>query len=118
MAVARNDVRLANPLGTLKNDSALVDHLRDLCNREQVTQLVIGLPRNLTGQPTRQTEEAQHFGERVAHELGLPLAWQDEAATSIQAEAELRSRGRPYAREEIDALAATYILEDYLHENV
>jgi RNase H-fold protein (predicted Holliday junction resolvase) len=39
---------------------------------------------------------------------------QDEAVTSKRAEAELEARGKPYQRGDIDALAATYILEDFL----
>ncbi len=42
---------------------------------------------------------------------------QDEAVTSKHAEAELESRGKPYERGDIDALAATYILQDWLAEN-
>jgi RNase H-fold protein (predicted Holliday junction resolvase) len=36
--------------------------------------------------------------------------------TSKQAEAELSSRGKPYSKADIDALAATYILDDFLHQ--
>jgi RNase H-fold protein (predicted Holliday junction resolvase) len=54
----------------------------------------------------------------LGQKLPLPISWQDEAVTSVRAEEELRARGKPYVREDIDALAATYILEDYLHEHV
>jgi RNase H-fold protein (predicted Holliday junction resolvase) len=43
---------------------------------------------------------------------------QDEAATSRQAESELQARGKPYSKEDIDALSATYILEDFISEQV
>jgi len=36
----------------------------------------------------------------------------------VQAEAELKKRGKPYVKADIDALAATYILEDYIRENI
>jgi RNase H-fold protein (predicted Holliday junction resolvase) len=42
------------------------------------------------------------------------VVFQDEALTSRKAESELNKRGKPYAKGDVDALAATYILEDYL----
>ena len=48
--------------------------------------------------------------------IDLPVIAQDEAATSVKATEELESRGKPYDKGAIDALAATYILEDYLHD--
>jgi RNase H-fold protein (predicted Holliday junction resolvase) len=35
-----------------------------------------------------------------------------------QAEAELKARGKPFTKEAIDALSATYILEDYLRAKI
>jgi len=98
-------------------DSSL-EQLRQICSQEQVDLLVIGLPRGLNGQETQQTVAARTYGEKLAADLNLPVAWQDEAVTSVQAEQELIKRGKPYQKGDIDALAATYILEDYLHENV
>ena len=80
----------------------------------QVGQLVVGLPRNLNGQETAQTKAVQSFVEGLQAVVRLPIAWQDEAVTSRQAEAELNRRGKPYERGDIDALAACYILDDYL----
>ena len=88
------------------------------CHEEHVVQLVIGLPRGLAGQHTQQTRDVETFGQQIGQALHLPVAWQDEALTSVQAEQELHDRGKPYQKADIDALAATYILEDYLHEHV
>jgi len=118
VAIADMQVRLAHPVDTLRNDDSLVQHLREFCDQEHVTQLVIGLPRGLEGQTTPQTEATQTFGSSLAEQLKLPVNWQDEALTSAQAEAELKARGKPYTKEAIDALSATYILEDYLRAKV
>jgi putative Holliday junction resolvase len=118
VAIADMQVRLAHPVDTLHNDDSLVQHLREFCDQEHVTQLVIGLPRGLEGQTTPQTEATQTFGSSLAEQLKLPVNWQDEALTSAQAEAELKARGKPYTKEAIDALSATYILEDYLRAKV
>jgi putative Holliday junction resolvase len=118
VAIADLEVGLAHPVDTLHNDNTLIKRLRELRDREHVTQLVIGLPRGLEGQTTSQTEVTQTLGLSLAEQLELPVIWQDEALTSTQAEAELKSRGKPYAKEAIDALSAVYILEDYLRAKV
>src|ERR1017187_8572724 len=112
VALADLEIRLAHPADTLKNDDSLVQHLHELCDREKVAQLVIGLPRGLEGQTTHQTEATRSFGSKLADQLKLPVSWQDEALTSAQAEAELKARGKPFTKEAIDALSTTYILED------
>lgn len=118
LALANTVAKLANPYGAIVNDGDVLERLRDVCRKESVGRIVIGLPRGMSGQTTQQTEVAQAFGGRVAQALQLPISWQDEAVTSVRAEAELRARDKPYTKGDIDALAATYILEDYLHENV
>jgi len=75
---------------------------------------VVGLPRGMQGQHTAQTAEAEAFAKSLRAQSGLPVHMQDEAVTSKQAEDELKGRGKPYGKGDIDALAATYILQDWL----
>ena len=114
MALANTISRLPRPIGAVANDNSVIRHLTDICWRESVTHIVVGLPRGLNGQETPQTASVRAFGEMLARQLSIPLTWQDEAVTSVQAEAELRAHGKPYSKADVDALAATYILEDYL----
>jgi putative Holliday junction resolvase len=118
VAIASGMARIPHPIGALPNDAMLIDQLRNLCRQENVAKLVIGLPRNLSGQETAQTATARGLGLKLAEQLDLPFHWQDEAVTSVQAEAELKGRGRPYDKGDVDALAAVYILEDYLHVGI
>jgi putative pre-16S rRNA nuclease len=118
VAMASAEARLAHPVGTLKHDGQLLNRVKELCEKESVTHIVIGLPRGLDGQTTHQTELAQAFGDELVTTLHVPISWQDEAVTSVQAEAELMAKHKPYKKEDIDALAATYILEDYLHGTI
>ncbi len=113
LAVASTIARIAHPFLTILNSDTVIDDLRDVIKREAIDILVVGLPRNLEGQETAQTAVARAFAEQLAV-LGLPLHLQDEAATSVKAKAELESRGKPYLKGDIDALAATYILDDFL----
>jgi putative Holliday junction resolvase len=118
LALASYEARFAQPISTLQNDSSLLQHLHELCEQEKVAHVVIGLPRDINGRDTPQTALTRDFGAKLAADLKLPISWQDEAVTSAQAIVELKSRAKPYAKEDIDALAATYILEDYLHGTI
>lgn len=106
--------RLPKPLTTLKRDDTFFDALQRIIEAENVTTLVVGWPRNLSGDSTEQTRRTEDFTGELRRRYKLPVHRQDEAVTSRQAEAELRARGKAYARGDIDALAATYILEDFL----
>ncbi len=113
VAITRLVTRLPRPLVTLAAGDHLLAELEAIITGESVVAIVVGLPRNLEGKPTDQTAAAQAFGKQLL-ELGLPVYFQDEALTSRKAEAELQSRRKRYSKEAIDALAATYILEDFL----
>lgn len=117
IAVASLAARLPRPLVTLKRDNTFFKELKSIMETENVETLAVGLPRGLGGQHTDQTRAVEAFADELRRQCGLPVHLQDEAVTSKQAEAELEARGKPYVRGDIDALAATYILEDFLAEH-
>ncbi len=116
VAVANTIAKIASPLTTLTHDETIFDQLDNVIVEQQATVLVLGLPRGLEGQETAQTHAVQQFAGELKQHAGLPLYWQDEALTSRQAESELTERGKPFAKGDVDSLAATYILEDFLRE--
>jgi putative Holliday junction resolvase len=123
VAAANLGVRFAAPLTTLENPQTFLADIAALCQAEDAGLVVIGLPRGMQGQETHQTERVREFGSALGDYLGeaglqLPLYWIDEALTSEKAEAELRDRRRHpnFRKSDVDALAATYILEDFLKE--
>ena len=114
IAISRADTRFAVPVTTLRNDLAFTDKLQEIIVQESVTQLVIGLPRGLDGQATKQTGYVRDCAATLGQRVKLPVTFQDEALTSRKAEEELKTRKKGYTKEDVDALSATYILEDYL----
>lgn len=106
--------RLAAPLTTLSVDGTELVRLQRLMLEYTVTDFVVGLPRNMSGEETMQTELVKDFVTRRLNGFEVPVAYQDESLTSVGAEQELQRRGKPYAKGDIDALAATTILQDYM----
>ena len=117
VSVASLAARLPRPLITLEHDDTLFPALENIVEVEGVIALIIGFPRGMQGQHTAQTQAIEDFAGELRQHFALPLHFQDEALTSKHAKAELDARGKPYERGAIDALAATYILEDFLREH-
>jgi putative Holliday junction resolvase len=117
VALANTVARIAHPHTTLINDPAVIVNLQQIIAHEDVALLVVGLPRGLSGQHTDQTRAVEEFVLDLKQHVDLPVYWQDEALTSRKAEEELSKRGKPFAKGDIDALAATYILEDFMRDH-
>lgn len=117
VAIASSFVRLPSPLMTIDNNKRFWDNLKKVCDDERVGEIVVGLPRGLDGQETAQTKLVRKFAKELQHRIGLPIHFQDEALTSTKAEAELFAKSKKFNKIMVDALAATYILEDFLSSN-
>lgn len=118
VALAHGDVRIAVPQATLQRKAPdFWQQLQEIIAKNNIAELVLGLPRGLDGQETAQTQSARAFGDELAAITDLQIHWQDEALTSVKAEGILRAQGKPYQKGDIDALAASLILTDYLETN-
>lgn len=113
VAIASPIAKLPHPLPALQGGNHVQDVVL-LIAQEDVGLIVVGLPRGMQGQETGQTRKAVLFAEKLAEATGIRVEMQDEALTSVQAEAELSARGGKYEKGMVDSLAAVYILEDYL----
>lgn len=114
VAVANALARLPRSLTTLDNNDSVLDELKSLVTTENISTIVVGLPRGMNGQETDQTKSTREFAKKIEEATSLRVSFQDETLTSVQAEAELKRSGKPYNKASIDAMAAVYILEDFL----
>jgi putative Holliday junction resolvase len=78
--------------------------------------IVIGLPRRLNGDDTDQTARVRTLATRLGSRLAIPIALQDERLSSHEAETRLAGRERDWRKrkQQLDAMAAAVILQDYL----
>ena len=127
---------LASPYITLHvfGDEAQVwAAIQRLIDETEAEGLVVGLPMSLDGQIHAQGEKVQAFAERLKQHITLPLTFWDERLSTVEAKRLLAERDegaegkryrhggrrRPQTRrrrkhQEIDALAAAVILQEYL----
>lgn len=132
---------LASPYTTLHvshDEEHLWNRLQQLIEETEVTGLIIGLPVSLDGQIHAQGERIQAFVERLKQHISTPVTFWDERLSTVEAERLLLASGRGQGQRqrlhgkqanqrgqrrsqkkrrnehEIDALAATVILQEYL----
>ena len=112
LAVGDSETKLATPLTTVAGADKLAETIKAEGPFEAV---VVGLPRSLDGSETPQTLAVRHFCDDVLwRRLHIEPVFQDEAGTSGVAEDRLKEAGKPYEKADIDAEAASIILQDYL----
>ena len=104
---------IPSPLMTIKNDENIFNELKNIIEDENVNLIVVGLPRNLSGNFTLQTEFTRNFSNKLSTVFDIPIVEQDESGTTKQAQEEISSKKD--SKYDDDSLAATYILEDYLN---
>lgn len=114
VAVGDSIARIAQPLATVEVGQNEAGQIRTYIKDLGVTDVVIGRPRNQSGDTTAQTQEVEQFVVSTLKGEGCDLHWQDESVTSVIAEERLKARKKPYSKLDIDAEAAAIILQDYL----
>jgi putative holliday junction resolvase len=113
VAIADDMVKIAVPLDTIDVDGGEVERIARLVIEEHVDTVVVGYPRNQSGEATLQTEYVEAFARQLS-DIAPKLVFQDESLTSVLAEQQLKKYGRPYTKGDIDAQAAALILTDFL----
>ena len=96
---------------------ALFGQLLDHVAQNDVSHVVVGIPRNLSGELTEQSEEVNAFFGALESQLpkGVTASMVDETLSSAEARKRLEQEG--VAAEEEHAEAAKVILEDYLRQH-
>ena len=132
---------LASPYTTLhvsRNEAETWEAIQRLIEETEAEGLIVGLPVSLDGQLHGQAKRVQAFAERLKPHINIPLTFWDERLSTVEAERLLSERGqegygkrsggnrrkqgqggrgrRRRGQQEIDALAAAVILQEYLDQ--
>jgi putative Holliday junction resolvase len=111
---------LASPLATLARDprgSADLDKLARLVADREAVEVVVGLPRSLSGKSGPAARAAREYAEALASRIHpVPVRLSDERLTTVAATRRLAEggiRGRK-GRQVVDRSAAVLILQGWL----
>jgi putative holliday junction resolvase len=122
---------LASPYSTIyvtRDEQQIWQRIQELVVETEAEKLVIGLPISLDGQIHAQGAHIQAFAKRLQPHLSIPFVFWDERLSTVEAQRLLSqsgqdrrgksrkqgSRKKRRSSQEIDALAAAVILQDYL----
>jgi len=120
VAVGQATTCTASKLETVRNgrtpDWSAIDRL---VREWRPGQLLVGLPLGPDGDETDMSKAAREFGAELGARYSLPVEFADERLTSRAAESrfvELRARGelRRKNADQLDAISAQIILENWL----
>lgn len=116
VAVGDSVVRIAVPYETIEVDGNEIQAIVNIAIKQNVDIIVVGYPRNQSGEPTAQTAFVEEFASKLLY-IAPKIEFQDESLTSVMAEKRLMSYQKPYTKGDIDAQAAAIILQDYIEAN-
>ncbi|MBT9149631.1 MAG: Holliday junction resolvase RuvX [Dehalococcoidia bacterium] len=121
----RIGVAMSDPLGILasaltliegKSDSAALEAILDLVEKNEVGCVVVGLPRSMDGSVGKQAARVDAFVKELSKLTDVPIKMWDERLSTIAADRLLRDAGRDrhQIKNRRDAVAAAVILQGYL----
>ena len=99
-----------------RNQDKTVAQILELIQKNDVGELVGGLPKNMDGTEGVRAELCRAFAQRLEQESGLPVRLWDERRTTVEAHnilSEHNYHGKK-RKDTVDAVAASLILEGYL----
>ena len=122
---ARTGVAVSDPMGMIVGYTTLVAEWNQDKAAEKVAQivrerkpdrLVMGFPRNMDGTEGPRAEKYRAFAELLSEKAGMEVILWDERRTTIEAHNILSANGKKTKKHKknVDAVAASLILEGYL----
>ncbi len=92
--------------------------LRDIIENYEITQIIVGLPKNMDGSIGERGEISQIYARRLGRVFDLPVHLVDERLSTVAAERTLIEAdvSRKKRKQVIDKMAAVMILQGYLDQ--
>jgi|TARA_B110000263_G_scaffold71440_1_gene62408 putative Holliday junction resolvase len=117
LALSDRSNLIASPYKTLiyVSEKELISQISLIISENDITIVVLGLPINMKGQDTIQTNKVRNFKDSLSI-LGLPIIYEDERLSSISAKNSLilQNVKTGHHKGAIDRTAAAIILQQYL----
>ena len=90
--------------------------IEELIQEYEVTEIVLGLPKNMNGTEGERVALTREFAEKLERLTGLPVIFWDERLTTVAADKAMMEAGirRERRKEYVDKIAASLILQGYL----
>lgn len=118
IALSDEGAVIASPRETLERSGNRKDirYMLELARREEVSEIVVGMPFSLDGSLGPQAHKVERFVEALKAETDIRITTWDERLTTVSAERALLEGNvsRAKRKKTIDRVAAALILQGYL----
>lgn len=115
VASANSLARIASPVSILDNNEDFFSELDQIIKQENTDKIIIGLPRNMQGEESKQAENVRKFADALSDKINIPIEFADETLSTHRAETEKKYRSTSSSKHN-DDIAACYILEEYFNQ--
>ncbi len=124
LAGGNDKLKIAFPLEVIPSEGNPQEDAKNIlkCAKKQfdkIDLIVIGLPLNMDGTESAQSKLSKLLAENISKLTNIPIVFQDERLSSYEAEKRLMEKAgslKKYLTQkhnQIDAISAAIILEDY-----
>lgn len=121
----RIGLAISDPLGiiaqslptlTIKETTDLLSEIETLVKENNVSTIVLGLPRNMDGTLGEEGKKVMEFGKELSQKINLKVEFWDERLTSVESHRTLREEKRKIKqkKELVDRISASLILQGYM----
>ena len=117
MALSDEGGKIAFPFLVVVNDKNALFALSSLCKEEKVGRIVIGESLNGEGEENQMMAGARLFAETLSKETNLPVSFEQEFLTSVEAHRSSFIEQGKKGKQGVDSSAAALILQRYLDKN-
>lgn len=111
---------IASPYDTLliKGNDDAINQIIEVIQKEQVTEVLVGLPLRPGSEKSEQAKRVEVFIEALKTRIDQPVHTIDESYSSVEAEESLHRMGKKVGDDKgaVDRIAAAIILKQYLQE--
>ncbi len=124
----RVGLALSDPLGIIatgyktlshkgKNLEQMALEIKDIVTEQNITDLVLGLPKRTDGQIGEKEITVREFSDILQNLTGLPVRFVDERYTTVLAHQYMNTTGvkKHKKRDIVDQVAAEILLQDFLN---
>jgi putative Holliday junction resolvase len=117
LAVSDQLGSFAHPYRTLQSGPRLMDEILAIVDHEQISAIVIGLPKNMDGTLGPAAAKVKSFADRLAQLIPtMKILFWDERLTTREAQRALHAAGKntKQSKKMIDQVAAQILLQNYM----
>jgi putative Holliday junction resolvase len=114
LAIADSETKIASPYKILINSKDISSKISEICYKEDIDKIIIGLPLTLKNSTSKQTKIVLNFIDKLKKIIDLPIIEQDERLSSGYAKELIKQMKTKHLDDDV---AAMIILQSYLDEN-